>query len=379
MKVTSAILCASTQQFDRNKVMASYHCSHCKNSTIVQASLEAPYCVHCGSDKLRPTVKASRAGAQLMATKEEALASVKCPGCSTYLMMNTDTLANHSAGATGNLHCPVCASSIAFACNDLEDSDDEEYTDTNIPDTEPKENTTVHTETASHKFVLAKLVKGKPHFITAGTKVLCMVNNICVASTDDLDDVQAAEEMTQGLNAVSETEDFDLEKVLDENEFELAEIDADVEQSLVEEQTEKAEEQVTQETAKLKTNVKKAVCLAMAGVNRNFFDSTNYLQSGLEKALQARGYSIDEAFAIAEEIIEDVSDDYADEIQRIAFDLLAKPEEVRDELETTIASVKPKAKSIALPSSFKAANTVVASTATKGTTIASAVAQKKIF
>lgn len=384
MKVTSAILCASTKKFDNTKTMATYSCPHCKNNTVVQASIEDPYCVHCGHDSLRSTVQASKAGKQLMTTREEELASIKCPSCSSYLMMNNATLANHATDNTGTLHCPVCASSITFACNDEEPEQTQDDIDPSVDTSDIKKATSEPEQnpdkTVAKRLVLANLVKGTPTFVAAKNKVLCFVDNLVIASAE-LETEEQAEDQAQGLNAVTSSDEFDLEKVLDENDFDLATVDADVEEQLVKENEEQSDKAIAEETANLKTKFKEVVGIAMAGVNRGFFDSTNYLQSGLTNALLTRGYTQEEAEAIAEEIIEDVSDDYAEEVQRIAFDLLAKPEEVRNELATTIAAVKPKATANTkkvLPNSFVAASaTNKATDATS--TVAKLVAGKKLF
>lgn len=359
MKITSAILCSETKSIDRNKAMASYCCPDCGNNTVVQASLEDPYCVHCGHSELRPLTVANRSGRQLLKAEETALANLKCPGCNVHLIMEQSTVASHTNGNTGHLHCPVCASSITFASDNMEEDEGFDEQDNKPEETENEEPNT-EVATTKHRFVLANLVKGEPSFITAGNKVFCLVNNIVVATSEE-DTEKEASDMQVALEATKQNEDFDLEKVLDENDFELAIVDADIEEELESEANETVKEKVTEEVAKLKDSLKSTMGIALAGCNRGLFESTNYLQQGLEKALMTKGHSAEESVAIADEIMEEVSDDFVEEIMRITFDILAKPQEVRDELAKTVAQVKiptvASTKQSMLPKPFKPVTT----------------------
>lgn len=117
MPKKTAIQVASVHpQLDVQKEMASYVCRGCKDHTIVQASIPAPYCAHCGSGDLKRTETASSgaAGKKLLESADAELAAVKCPGCSSNLIMRSETASSLNQGGTGHVHCPACSQELSF-------------------------------------------------------------------------------------------------------------------------------------------------------------------------------------------------------------------------------------------------------------------------
>ena len=51
---TSAVVVATTAGMNRQKELATYTCTDCGHNTVVQASIDSPFCVHCGGDHLEP-------------------------------------------------------------------------------------------------------------------------------------------------------------------------------------------------------------------------------------------------------------------------------------------------------------------------------------
>lgn len=370
MKLTSAILVSKDLNVDRNKEMASYACKCCGNRMSVQASLEVPYCVHCGasSENLRSQAVAFSQGRRLLKTNETELAHVKCSGCNMNLIMDTKTVANHSEDNTGHLHCPVCASSITFASSEEDpvdptdivkpDEDEEGCADGEMPKQHKPEDVALTTA----KIKLKNVTSGNVKFIATANTVLCMRNNICIATLETEDATQTAD----ALNAVSDAEDFDLDKTLDSNEFELSEVEVDVPEQVANDANQNAEEQIAEETAKVLDRAKQSIALALAGINRGMFDSTNHLVTSVIAALVKAGIPEETAEDIANEACEDCVDDVTEEVARITNDLLAKSDDVRNELATTVASVKPTKvtasnKSFTPNAPFKPSNQVTAS------------------
>ena len=379
MKLTSAILVSKGPNVDRNKEMASYTCKCCGNRMTVQASLEVPYCVHCGAgnENLRSQAVAFSQGRRLLKTNDAELAHVKCPGCSMTLIMDNKTVANHSEDNTGHLHCPVCASSITFASPDdavdptsIEQPEDEENAcnDAEIPPRQKVEiNDPENTTTASAKVKLKNVTKGAVTFVATASSVLCLRGNVCIASLETEEPTQTAD----ALNAVSETEDFDLDKTLDSNEFDLAEVEVNVDEQVASEAEQSANEKVAEETAKLLDRAKQSIALALAGINRGMFDSTNHLVQSVVAALVKAGIPEETAEDLAQQACEDCVDDVAEEVARITNDLLAKSDDVRNELASTVASVKPSKVTAAtdsfnLNAPFKPSQSTVASVKSEG-------------
>lgn len=391
MKLTSAILVSKGPNVDRNKEMASYTCKCCGNRMTVQASLEVPYCVHCGAgnENLRSQAVAFSQGRRLLKTNEAELAHVKCPGCSMTLIMDNKTVANHSEDNTGHLHCPVCASSITFASPDdavdptsIEQPEDEENAcnDAGIPPRQKVEiNDPENTTTASAKVKLKNVTKGAVTFVATASSVLCLRGNICIASLETEDPTQTAD----ALNAVSETEDFDLDKTLDSNEFDLAEVEVPVDEQVVSDAEQSANEKVAEETAKLLDRAKQSIALALAGINRGMFDSTNHLVQSVVAALVKAGIPEETAEDLAQQACEDCVDDVAEEVARITNDLLAKSDDVRNELASTVASVKPSkvlaTNSFNLNAPFKPSQSTVASVKSDATTVGKILNGRPLF
>ena len=347
MKLTSAILVSQNLNVDRNKEMASYSCSCCGNRMTVQASLAEPYCVHCGAEnkKLRSNAVAFSQGRHLLKTNEQELAHVKCPCCNLNLIMDNKTVANHSAENTGHLHCPVCSYSITFASADdavdpasieKPEGDEEGCADNSMP---PKQKVVIENpeNNTTAKVKLKNVTTGPVTFVATAGSVLCMRGNIAIASLETEKPVQTAD----ALNAVSETEDFDLEKTLESNEFDLAEVEVNVDEHVAADAEKLVEDQVVEETAKLLDRTKQSIALALAGINRNMFGSTNILVQSVVATLTKAGIPEETAEQLAQEACEECIDDMAEEVARVTNDLLAKSDDVRNELATTVASVKP--------------------------------------
>lgn len=114
-KKTSAVFLTSVPKL-RKVEMAAHKCPSCDNTTVVQASIDTPFCVHCGHDDLIPRTMASAKGKRLLQANDSELAAVKCPGCSVSMVMKIDTAHAHveDGDDAGHIHCAACGSGVAY-------------------------------------------------------------------------------------------------------------------------------------------------------------------------------------------------------------------------------------------------------------------------
>jgi hypothetical protein len=93
---------------DSNLAFASCECASCGTPFAVQASLEEPFCVHCGADDVKVLPQPVTASVhQLVADQDPSF--VTCAGCDNHLVISS---AMEQAGA---LFCPCCGTSATHA------------------------------------------------------------------------------------------------------------------------------------------------------------------------------------------------------------------------------------------------------------------------
>jgi DNA-directed RNA polymerase subunit RPC12/RpoP len=126
---TSAVMVAKEQKLDRKKELSSYKCGDCGDHTVVQSSIESPFCVHCSSGNLTKSEVSSIKGKVLQATREEELAAVKCPNCSSHLIMAAETAGSHATDGMGTIGCPACATQVNYKYVEESNTDSEVQAD----------------------------------------------------------------------------------------------------------------------------------------------------------------------------------------------------------------------------------------------------------
>lgn len=96
---------------DPNLAFASCECASCGTPFAVQASLEEPFCVHCGADDVKVLPQPVTASVHQLVADQDPSYTV-CAGCDTNLVISS---AMEQAGA---LFCPCCGMSATHASAD---------------------------------------------------------------------------------------------------------------------------------------------------------------------------------------------------------------------------------------------------------------------
>ena len=173
-------------------------------------------------------------------------------------------------------------------------------------------------------------------FASNGEHLFCMAGDTCIAKLAFTGNVK---EMTNVL--LDEAEKSSLREALEAAKFELVTTKVEADKASAAEATrieEEASAKMEAEVAKLDDVAKNAIQIATTGVNRGFFDSANPLAEKLVKELAEAGMEDSDEFVA--EVFDEVADDYAEVLSEKAAEIMRKPEEVRSELASTIATVR---------------------------------------
>ena len=134
--VIASILAAKSAKKAAPKgvVMASHTClaKKCGHTFAVQAAVEQPYCVKCGSDTKRIKNAPSQ---DLSSVSPTELTDIVCAGCDTHNIMHSET----ASTLGGTLNCVTCGIALAYSDgdededgfdeDDLESADESDETD----------------------------------------------------------------------------------------------------------------------------------------------------------------------------------------------------------------------------------------------------------
>ena len=176
-------------------------------------------------------------------------------------------------------------------------------------------------------------------FASDGSQLFCMAGTTCIAKLDYTGDVGemsaavAAMAEKSSLREALEDAKFDMVSARVMREGEAASADAE---RLAEEASAKLDEEVSG----LGEVAAQAIGISTMGVNRGFFDADNPLAEKLASELAAAGMDADDAEALVAEAFDEAADEYASVVSDKAVEIMRKPEDVRNELASTIASVR---------------------------------------
>lgn len=122
--VIASILAAKNAKKTAPKgvVMASHTCTakKCGHTFAVQAAIESPYCVKCGSDTKR--IKNNAPSQDLSSVSPNLLTDIICAGCSTHNIMHSET----ASTLGGTLNCVTCGISLAYSDDEGDDDLDDD-------------------------------------------------------------------------------------------------------------------------------------------------------------------------------------------------------------------------------------------------------------
>lgn len=130
MKRTSVFMVTETPKPDRSLELARHDCKSCKNSTVVQASMDDPFCAHCGSGDMAPAEAAGLRARSLLRADDSEMSSARCPNseCRSYSIMTKETARVHSdADGIGHLHCAACATPFSYRAPEAAAVSDDEW------------------------------------------------------------------------------------------------------------------------------------------------------------------------------------------------------------------------------------------------------------
>lgn len=403
MKVT-AVVVAKTAKMKHKLEMASHVCQHCRKQTVVQASMAQPFCVHCGSENTRPRDHAglSQAGNELLKAKDNELASIKCPGCSSHIFMTEMAAASHHTGdGIGHINCAACGQDVAFEVDDdlksliaeqEQSSDDNTVEDDSWDSDEVEDN--VDDETAKTRGA-KKQKKSKSKKVTAASATQRNVHEDIAEEEEEEDDAKgddteqdivdpnaatnasvtlslasivsgqptfvcvgdkahcivgdnivatgnADEALCKALNeACAANPELNLVDTLNSNGFKLNTVSVPISaavQQAVDEQTAAAREELAAKTENMRDAIKQSLGIALAAMSRNVFSESNPLIDVITAALTDNDVGADVIENVTQALV-DGSDDIAEVVQDQVMDLLDKSEDSRNETASLVLRV----------------------------------------
>lgn len=366
----TTIVVSNQSKLNKRLELARYKCK-CGSETVTQASMHDPFCSACGSTDTKKVEISS--DMRYPEYSDEELATIKCSGCSSNLIMPIEVAHAVCDEGIGKIHCPACASEMVFKqpviaseFEDLEDwdegdpdivndnseddeeleqaSEDETHSPDEVPDELPQddgEELTGYLNTPLYNVI----EPSAPKCIRSGNALYIMCGPHCLGmkdlASDEIDNYDVYE---QALNTAFETNT--VESVLKQGNFTpsmLSIPNTKIIKDHVSQKREQLETEYGEKIKQLHEGLSNAYSLAACGINRGFFQQENPLVSMLASRI-CQATSCDNAVAakIVADAIQEAGDDYIKVLSTTADEIAQMSPEVRNELTKTVMSVQPR-------------------------------------
>lgn len=374
MRSLSSVVASKDPIIAKGEVISHFGCKAC--SAQFASNLNSPYCVECGSEEVEQIEGQDLDAENLEALPEESLSYAQCPSCGTCNVISDATVAS----LNGTANCTVCGTEMQFTvpedadadadlggddidfkdeASDLDEveevvSEDEaeevEEAEGEDEETVDESGCDVEIDSADEDEVempmtdLSKVQEGehKVRFIRAGNNtILSFVDDLCVAKlhaskAGDNEDIFQEAKFMKALTASYSTNG--LEATLKDFNFDIAKVKVSRSKSLsaaIDKAEKEATAKVKSELADTKAVLNQCLCIAAAGLNKGHFkEHSHEIKAKMFEELNALG--VRNASAVIDRVFASTSDAYNTTLISLAFDLMSRPEDVRNHIANAI-------------------------------------------